>query len=195
MTSPVFSTADFPKWEFPTVPPCVHGWVVWDEQFRRLIRSENPVVIEVGSWLGKTALHLLAVFPKLRLYCIDKWSADNGVDHPRRETSFETWKANLWDYQHRVSPVRCSSERGLVELRCLGVKPDLIYIDGAHDYSQVLMDVHTANAMFPEAIICGDDYTHNGKNARMRVGEALDTFTEQTGIEVKTEGRFWLLDK
>jgi hypothetical protein len=46
---------------------------------------------------------------------------------------------------------------GMLHVYNTGVQPDLIYIDAAHDFNSVLLDISFATHLFPGATLCGDD--------------------------------------
>lgn len=191
----------FEPWpEEPQATPLIHGWTVWEAHFERLLipfrsRDRNtgqpPVVLEVGAWLGKTSLYLLENYPGLELVCLDIWR-DHGIIHERAKNAFETWQSNVWDYRKkRVQAIRKRSEIGMVELARRGFKPDLVYVDAAHDYGQVYLDTAVACACFPEAKICGDDFTLNVRGEELNVGHAVTRFADRAGKKLKVHGRFW----
>jgi hypothetical protein len=187
----------------PAVSPEMHGWTVWRDHLARLLElalerhregGASPVVLEVGAWLGKTSVYLLETYPDLFLVCIDIWE-HHGIIHERARTAFETWQANVWPYRDRVLAVRKRSEIGMIELARLGARPDLVYVDAAHDYGQAYLDTAVACACFPDAAICGDDFTLNVRGEELNVGHAVTRFAQRAGWKVGVHGRFWELSR
>lgn len=41
------------------------------EKIKGLIKSENPVILEIGANCGQTTIELLNVFPKAKIYCFE----------------------------------------------------------------------------------------------------------------------------
>ena len=186
----------------PEVEPLVHGWTVHEGHLGRLLSplierwntdpdANRPVVLEIGSWLGKTAVHLLSTYPDLLLLVVDAWRSDNGINHERSTDSLRTWQANVFPYRERVVAVRDWSECGMLRLRLAGAVPDVVYVDAAHDYASVYLDVATAVACFPRALICGDDYPMKTRGEDRSVGDAVEAYAKRRGREVVARGRFW----
>ena len=55
-------------------------------------------------------------------------------------------------------PMRTTSGKGFPELFRLGFKPDLVYLDGLHTYHGCYDDLALSHYLFPDALICGDDW-------------------------------------
>jgi hypothetical protein len=47
---------------------------------------------------------------------------------------------------------------GLRAIHGTGVVVDVIYVDACHEYSSVLAELKLCHALFPRAVIVGDDY-------------------------------------
>ena len=95
--------------------------------------------------------------------CIDTWM---GNMHQYQEektrrllpTLYEQFLRNVWPHNHRVVPVRATSFVGLQILCHLGVKPDLVFVDGSHDTDDVKRDALMAARANSGTIIVGDDW-------------------------------------
>jgi predicted O-methyltransferase YrrM len=116
-------------------------------------------VVEVGSWLGHSAL-ALAQGCAGRVYCVDHWRGSHGcgaVDDP-----LDLYMRFL-DHVHsnvsgwRVVPLYGESVTVARLFKVSAV--DLVYIDGEHSYDAVTADLL---AWVPKVkaggIVCGDDY-------------------------------------
>ena len=79
----------------------------------------------------------------------------------RKKAGYHTFLVNLWDHRQRVIPLRGRSPEKLYELAQLGVAPDLVYLDS--DKSGVELEV--CHELFPDAILCGDDWTYAWRKA------------------------------
>lgn len=127
-----------------------------------VIKPEYQVLLEIGAWLGQSTRILLeAANPQATVISIDHWkgSAEHYSTHYEfLPVLYETFLVNCWQYRERLIPVRENSLDGLRIVAESGVKPDLILVDGSHEYEDVLKDIQTAHQWFPEAVICGDDY-------------------------------------
>lgn len=168
-----------------------HGWFSGDNQkaLARLLTPETKIVVENGSWFGLSARFITEHAPNATIICIDHW--EGSAEHHRRPD----WKellpdlypgflSNLWEYRDRVIPFKTSSLHGLTRLYQLGIKPDLIYEDAAHDEQSVEANIKTELRYFPNAEILGDDWLHHSvrmgviratKNLYLRV-EGINTW-------------------
>ncbi len=171
--------------EQPTVEivrPEIEGWFAGANKvvLKDLVeRAKTPrIVLELGSFRGLSSKFLAGILRrKDTLICIDHWLGSE--EHHRREdwrellsTLHQVFLKNLWDYREWVIPMRTTTHDGLRELRKLGIKPDVIYVDASHDEEGVYQDVRDCMEFFPEAEICGDDWTQH--SVRMGVIRAAE---------------------
>jgi hypothetical protein len=81
------------------------------------------------------------------------------------------------------------SRDALSELRSLGVKPELAYIDGAHDYESVRADIRGCVALNERMILLGDDYRKPEYDGLRR---AVDLAARESGRVAKClHGYLW----
>jgi len=184
---------------YPTVKPSIEkdftngrptGWCngVNIGMFEEIITPEMKVIIDGGSFMGCSASHFLELAPNASIICIDHWKGS--IEHQQREDVnelFEKFIVNMWDHKDRVFPVRKDSTVGLLAVKAAGVEPDLIYIDWSHDTTNVINDITEAYKLFPDAIICGDDYTWPS------VKKAVQIMIDTRGFEFKTYETCWRL--
>lgn len=183
--------------ELETVLPFdAAGWYTNGKHLKKLIK-ENKVesVVEVGSWLGQSTLHIAKHLPKNgKIYAVDHWL---GSEEHQEGQHF--WTAKLpYLYEqflsnvihkkmtHKVIPIRMPSVEAEKELT--DVMPDLIYIDAAHDEASVFQDL---TVWYPHVkghgILCGDDWGWEGVQA------AVKRFAKENGMEIEAEEAFWRL--
>ncbi len=134
------------------------------KMLQELIESIKPTVIcEIGSFKGMSA-HFIAKHSTAEIYCIDHWKGS--PEHPRMgidcSNLYEIFIVNMWEFRDRIHPIINDSIKGLVELEEAGILPQIIYVDGAHDKQSVCLDIKVAKICFPNAVICGDDWTLPG---------------------------------
>ena len=147
----------------PPFPP--RDWLVAGTQ-ELLARSASPttrLVVEVGSWLGRSTRFLAGRAPNAHIVAIDHWlgSAEHRQDAelaPWLPQLYETFLAECWDYRHQIIPVRANSLEGMRRVAEAGLEPDLVYIDADHSFHAVYADVTAALDLFPQATIVGDDW-------------------------------------
>jgi predicted O-methyltransferase YrrM len=164
-----------------------HGWYVNQKPIERIF-AENAIktVVEIGSWLGLSTRHFASLLPEGgKIYAIDHWLGS--VEHqksPYLETAYPQFLSNIIHagFAHKVVPMRMDSVEAA---RCLNCCPDLVYIDGSHEYEDVLADLA---AWFPRSkIVCGDDWRW------VTVRLAVLRFAEERNLRVLTDYNFWLL--
>lgn len=134
----------------------IPGWLSEDEaitlyELARSLPANQPVAVEIGSWLGKSSLVLskgLKGKTQPKLYCIDPFNGDaDAVDKAMygREMSTldrtleETFLDNM--RRHNVEDVVRPLVGYSFEFAADFKEPiDLLFIDGNHDYAAVLQD-------------------------------------------------------
>ena len=166
-----------------------------------LIRMKKvSTAIEIGSWTGGSTIFIAKRLPPGgKLYAIDTW--EGTIEQTYRPyakdmlpTLYEQFLSNVIHkgLTQKVIPLRMTSLEG-AELLRTKVKPDLIYIDGAHDEESVYSDLC---AWYPfikdHAVICGDDWNWVEDSTGTRsVRSAVKRFTKERGISLATHGTFW----
>lgn len=175
-----------------------HGWFFDSNRIglERLIKIRQiKIVVEVGSWLGKSTRHIAKKLPEDGIvYAIDHWRGSSNEDNSAfdmqnlyRQFLSNVIHANL---THKIIPLRMSS---LDAAKILKVIPDLVYVDASHDFESVYSDLQ---AWFPfvkgHGILCGDDY-YWGEN--LPVKHAVDLFAEENKLIVHDMGWFWYYEE
>jgi hypothetical protein len=189
----------------PAVPPSRRGWDGGGRDLvtRRLVANNVKVVLEVGSFLGLSTRLWLDAVPDAVAVCIDPWfdryDDDSGFRHwpdVVGKNIYHLFLSSNWEYRDRIVPVRGLSPAMLDVVADLGVKPDLIFIDGLHDYDSVTTDIETCHRLWPDAILTGDDWTHDKHTFPPRaVREAVEDFAARKGWRVDARDNTWALDR
>lgn len=188
--------------EKPNVPVNWHGFFSKnkEEDLSSFIKGNEKVIVEVGSWLGSSTRWFVQN-SKATVYAIDHWKGS--IEHHKENhkylkmipTLYETFIVNCWSVRDRIVPIRLSSQDGLKYIKEQGIEPDFIYIDASHEYNDVLADIMLSFELFPNAIICGDDY--KWKNKRLSglktVKMAVDDYKERNKLNLKVGHETWLL--
>ena len=135
----------------------------------RLKRKTGVRLLEIGSWMGASAVVLgdVARAHNGKLVCVDWWNGNVGEGL--------TWEAKLHDayarFWHRIKragltdtviPMRGKSQDVLPLLADKSF--DVIWIDGDHRYDGVKYDIEQAKRLITSGgLICGHDYeaTHS----------------------------------
>ncbi len=105
---------------------------------------DDAVIVEIGSYKGRStiAMAYACIGTQRRIYCIDTWDG-NEADFAERNF-FEIWQQNVQDnnLEQYVVPLRGYSHEVLNRWNELmnGRAVDFIFIDGSHQYLDVLKD-------------------------------------------------------
>jgi hypothetical protein len=190
-------------------PEDTQGWGSRHPIFETLIRRVDPqLVVEVGTWKGGSALQMARVLKELgsggQLLCVDTWLG--APEHILRRDYFSslrmkhgypqlfhTFLGNVIraGFADVITPLPQTSDNAAVLLKRLGLRPDLIYIDGAHDYEPVLSDLRNYWPLrAPGGFLFGDDYPKGAGVVR-----ATHEFANDRGLALMAGGgKFVLLE-
>jgi len=115
--------------------------------------SNIQTFVEVGSYMGESAVVFAQEFPNSEIYCIDPWvgnfdekDAASFSDYSDVEKQFDLRAKN---FNNIIKIKKMSTE---VDMEC-----DVIYIDGCHKYECVIEDINYWKDKVKYAI-CGHDY-------------------------------------
>ena len=178
------------------LPPLVHGWCVHDYIFGPLLADQKiRTVIEVGVWLGKTTVYIAPKLPAgSRYFAVDHWKGSEehyvagSIENEYVKTLYQQFLSNMIQFglQDKVIPVHMRSLDAAKKFKELGIKADLIYIDAAHDYINVLQDLMAWLPMLaPGGVFCGDDWHYGG------VRNAVKQFAAKKGFKIQVTGNYW----
>lgn len=112
---------------------------------------------EVGVQSGMYSEVLLVKNPNLHLQCVDPWSAYLKVSDEQSEVAYQLAIKRLEPYKDRVTFVRKPSVEASRDFPDNSL--DFVYIDGAHDFDNVMLDIlHWVPKVKRGGIISGHDY-------------------------------------
>ncbi|WP_230530858.1 class I SAM-dependent methyltransferase [Microvirga roseola] len=159
--------------------PDRQGWGSTHHYLTEAIESLKPsIVVEIGVWKGNSTITMASAMKALDLDGVviavdtwlgawDHWITDEWFEHlnlvngyPALYRTFATnvVEAGLQDY---VLPLPLDSTNAANVLRHFGVEPDIVHIDGGHDYNAVVSDLSEWWPMIrPGGILIGDDYPY-----------------------------------
>jgi predicted O-methyltransferase YrrM len=147
------------------------------DSFRMCMEESKPsLIVEVGSFLGGSAIRLAKLAEEMNLIveivCIDTWlgsiehwSGDSCQlmhEHGRPMFYYE-FLSNIVQSGFRdvITPFPIDSSNGLLLLKKYNISVDMIYLDGAHDFMSVKNDLYNAqNVLRPGGYLIGDDWHH-----------------------------------
>lgn len=185
---------------------------------REIAEKDVRLMVEVGSFLGGSALHWLGAKSDLTLICVDPWGGNwadyvqsmltdpnmgRHVEHfsdaevarivalLREYGNYAVALNNLRAFRDRVIPFRLASPEALHYLARRDVRPDLIYIDAFKHRN----DLDAAFTLFPDAILCGDDWLWPDETGRFVMQEAIKDFARDHGFEIEAKRQSWILHR
>lgn len=189
------------------------GWGSTGAVFAELIEAVRPqVIVELGAFLGASALHMAAVSKNLSLspaiLCIDDfrgWPAFR--ERFRRDVppqrhgdalllpqfmSNVVAAAGAGADADAVLPLPFSTASALAALCEWGVYADLIEVDAGHDFHSAWADINLAWAVLrPGGVMFGHDYFTSADDRGVR--RAVTLFAKVKGLTVRPNGQHWVL--
>ena len=182
-----------------------------------LIRDKKiSLMVEIGSFLCGSTLHWLRASDKLTVIGVDPWDG-NWAAYISRMATDPVRSRNVWhlsDAQHRAIvtnlrrygnfcmamnnvrlyksrfyPVRRRSPEALAYLRARDITPELIYIDAGKHRE----DLDSAHKLFPNAVLCGDDWLWPDETGVLRMQENVKAFAAEHGFDVRASRQTWVL--
>jgi hypothetical protein len=192
----------------PSESDYVQGWNSNEPIFEDLITKIRPRnIIEVGTWLGGSAINMSKIIKKLNLdtkiYCVDTWLGAEefwtGAAHtPERNLKCKNGYPQVYfdflsnvvkhEVQDIIIPIPNTSFIGSKILKHMGITADLIYVDGSHEYEDVKLDIiNYMDILNSNGVMFGDDIGWGGVNKA--VNEIL-----KDDIEI-IQNNFWTYQK
>jgi len=187
----------------------VQGWNSNEPIFEELIEKTRPeTIIEVGTWLGGSAINMSKIIKKLNLntkiYCVDTWLGaeefwTRWAHTPDRDLRIKNGYPQVYfdflsnvvkhEAQDIIIPIPNTSFIGCKILKHMEIKADLIYIDGSHEYEDVKMDIiNYMDLLNPNGFMFGDDIIWEG--VRKAVAESF-----KNNIIRLVNNNFWVYKK
>jgi predicted O-methyltransferase YrrM len=132
---------------------------------------------EIGVKRGENAIQIFKRVPSVKLYLIDPWNKySRSMTEQRAESYYQTALKQLKPYNTVF--MRKTSMQAVKEFKDGSL--DFIYIDGMHDFDNVICDlVHWAPKVRKGGIVSGHDYL---SNAVCGVARAVDAYVQAHGI-------------
>ncbi|KAL4363271.1 hypothetical protein GQ457_04G030330 [Hibiscus cannabinus] len=186
----------------------IKGWGSNGAVFEHLIERVKPlVIIEVGTFLGASALHMVNVTRKLglqtQILCLDDFRGWPGFRDRFKDINMingdvlllQQFLQNVvyFNATGSVLPVPFSTGSGLGMLCEWGITADLIEIDAGHDFISAWGDINRAYRILrPGGVIFGHDYFTAADNRGVR--RAVDLFAKMNNLKIKIDGQHWVID-
>lgn len=173
---------------------------------------------EVGCFLGGSVLHWLGSKPDLTVIGVDPWENNwapyvvgmmkdanmsrhvahlNDIEIERiiwllqQYGNFPIAMNNLRLYKKRFIPVRRFSPEALKYLASREIPLELIYIDAFKHRG----DLDAAFHLFPDALLCGDDWLWPDETGEMVMQKHIKAFAVDHGFEIEHSRQSWVLHR
>lgn len=182
------------------MPYSGHGWYMNAAPMEELLKKRNvKVVIELGSWMGKSTKHIAETIPEDGIvYAVDHWlgNPQSRVNTPQLiPTLYEQFLSNMIHsgLAHKVVPLRMTTQEAIEYFYENDIVPDLVYVDASHEEHDVYNDVCAYYPLIEEnGIICGDDWGFGD----LPIQRAVKRFANEHNLRIETPNNwFWELHK
>ena len=177
----------------------LQGWYAQHPYLTEAMDAVRPaLVVEIGVWKGASVLTMAGRLRELgldaALIAIDTWrgswehwtiypewfdhlSMAHGQSKMMHKFMGNVVETGLTDI---IVPLPLDSLNACHVLAHYGLRPDVIHLDGGHDYEAVISDLrHWWPMLADDGLFIGDDYRHNGDWPGVR--RAFDEFFEELG--------------
>jgi cephalosporin hydroxylase len=193
------------------LPPDLQGWNSDHPAFTALFREKRPsLVVDVGVWKGRSVAFMGGLMRELGIpgmvVAVDTFlGSPEHWNRARPDMIFASLRMKhgcpglYWQFLSNmvhaglrdvVVPLAQSSENAAIILKRLGVRPDLVHIDAAHEYEPVLRDARLYwDLLAPGGVLVGDDY------AWPSVAGAARDFAAEVGQPLEVRAPKWILRK
>ena len=163
---------------------------------QQLIQQHNyRKVVEVGTYAGATAGHLLQHCPEITLWCVDPYVAYTAYDADRMAKVYAQAQATVFLKYANVIHIKADSAIAVHQFKPGDV--DIVFIDGNHEYDAVKSDLaHWYPLVASGGILCGHDYSSTNR-VPIGVIPAVDEFCAEHAIDVLelSTDRVWIIRK
>lgn len=178
------------------LPPDLQGWDSQHRVFAKIIEEVEPrLIAEIGTWKGASAIHMARLCRQngldTEIVCIDTWlgnwqhwSRSDGAGS-RKDLRLINGFPHLYDQfisnvlhegvNEIITPLPLTGVAGAKLFAHYKLRPDIVYIDGDHEYESVVSDLRLwLPLVAPGGCLIGNDYNWPGvKRAAEEVASAF----------------------
>jgi len=193
------------------LPKDLQGWNGESPIFSALIQTLKPRhIIEVGTWKGQSAITMARAVKaqglQTKITCVDTWLGalefwDFCKETPERDLMLKHGYPQVYfqflsnvvheGMQDVILPFPNTSFVAAKYFKANGITAELIYIDGSHEYADVLSDcAEYWDILSAEGMMFGDDWGWPGVRA------AVEKFAADYELHMRLhEENHWILRK
>lgn len=176
------------------LPYAITGWPNQNDDQIEMRAPGSDVIVEVGSFLGRSVVVMAKANPTAIFYCVDTWLGSPEIQLDK-DTTVKNGRPNYYErfltnmigagIADRVFPICQTSTSAAVLLKRWGVVADMLYIDGGHNYSECYSDlIHYSYLLSDSGVIVGDDFDMGFYGV---VG-AAQRFAYESGMRLSVNG-------
>jgi SAM-dependent methyltransferase len=183
------------------------GWGSKSPVFGRLMKEVKPaVVIEVGTFLGASAVHMARLAKDLGLQtlilCVDDYRGWPGFrekfDFVKQRNGdamlLQQFIHNVVEtgFTNSILPIPFATSHALQYFCSVGITADLIEVDAGHDFHSAWTDINLAyKVLRPGGVMFGHDYFN--KADKSGVQKAVLLFAKRNNLKVEADGAHWIM--
>jgi len=169
------------------------GCFLCGSSIRWLKASEKLTLIGVDRWEGNWAayIEMMAIDPirSRSVWHLREDEIKKIVFNLRRFGNYSVALNNVRLYKERFIPIRRSAPEIFEYLHSRDIEPQLIYLDA----DKKRIDIDEAHRVFPNAILCGDDWLWPDENGVFTMQEHVKQFALEHGFTVENRKQSWIL--
>lgn len=175
----------------------IHGWFEYENFMIDMVSRlpNNAKIVEIGAWKGRStsfiSVECINSGKNIEYFVVDTWLGSNEHEHIHDgeiSTLYDVFLKNTERIKDFIKPMKMTSVEASKHFKDGSL--DYVYIDGSHEYEDVLDDIkHWYPKVKRGGIISGDDYLWNP------VERAVNESFGILGVEFKIEGNEWYYEK
>lgn len=153
------------------------------------VRNERLDIVELGSWVGHSALAMAEACDGVAdytIHCVDHWEGGNAIQRKaaKEGDAYAEFCRNVGDRLDRtIYPLRGTTNESAEQFADATI--DILFIDADHSYEGVLADIDAwLPKVKPGGLILGHDYSCIFPGVKRAVHERF-------GYDVATLGTVW----
>ena len=148
---------------------------------------KNKLILEIGSFEGKSTIFFLNLFKNSKIFCVDTWQGSNEYKYKItcKNSIEKNFDINIKKFKKRVIKNKMKSDSFFKKKKNLFF--DFIFIDGFHRSDQVFRDsINSFRVLRQNGYILFDDYLYKFyKNQKLNPIYGINRFLKKFKKEIK----------